>query len=151
METYAKINQKYKYLITKLRTIMKFRVWDEKRNCWSKEPILFYPNEDIKNQGRIIQISTGLLSIDKKDVFEGDIIKFLYTVGDFAWEDMSEEEFKLNSNMSGKTFTGRIAKCPNSNNLEIVSYDKLYPVYLFPIEYARNAKIIGNIFENLKS
>ena len=39
---------------------MKFRVWDEKANCWDASPLVFYPYEDILKQGRTIQWYTGV-------------------------------------------------------------------------------------------
>ena len=53
---------------------LKFRVWDEKYNCWDKSSLLIYPNEEIKKQGRIIQWFTDLKDKYGKDIYEGDIV-----------------------------------------------------------------------------
>jgi hypothetical protein len=53
----------------------KFRIWDEKYNCWSKESILVYPNEEILKQGRTIQWYTGLKDKNGKEIFQGDFIR----------------------------------------------------------------------------
>lgn len=53
----------------------KFRIYDEKYNCWSKESILVYPNEEILKQGRTIQWYSGIKDKNDKEIFEGDIIE----------------------------------------------------------------------------
>lgn len=57
---------------------MKFRMWDEKRNCWDNESIMVYPNEPILKQGRTIQWYTGLKDKNNKDIYVGDIVKTIY-------------------------------------------------------------------------
>lgn len=92
---------------------------------------------------------TGLNDKNNDKVFEGDIVKFTYYVGDQAWVDMNEEERKAQEPMLNKTYKATVVKELNSNNLQLKVGSKEYTLY-FPIEYAGGyrAEIIGNIFEN---
>ena len=54
---------------------IKFRVWDEKSNCWDKGGFYLYANEPIQKQGYIIQQYTGCLDCSKTEIYEGDIIQ----------------------------------------------------------------------------
>jgi len=95
--------------------------------------------------------STGMKDSRKKEIFEGDIIQFKYTVGDFAWEDMDAKERKANSEINGEIFTGVVKqKMIEPCNLEIVCESPLtVGTIFFPIFYAKNSsKVLGNIHEN---
>jgi len=73
---------------------LKFRVWDEKYNCWDKSSLLIYPNEEIKKQGRIIQWFTGLKDIYSKEIYEGDIIE-LHTAANDKAKDVKDNHCGL--------------------------------------------------------
>jgi hypothetical protein len=95
----------------------------------------------------VIQRSTGCLSDKGKLIYEGDIIKFKYTVGDFAWEYMKKEERQYQEKMHSKDFVGTIVSdCLTPCNLNIMSNEK-YGYMLFPLLYARKSKVVGHIFK----
>lgn len=125
---------------------IKFRIWDkvDKRflaDKFAKDPIgynlehlrYFYSIEDrsIKIDDRyILQMFTGIRSKNKKDVYEGDLVKIIYSVGDFAWKFLCEvvwddihAAFKL------------IDRNLKSTHIE------------FPAVYAKTGNVVGNIFK----
>ena len=55
---------------------IKFRIWDEKYNCWEKQSLELIPNESLVKQGRVIQQYIGLKDKDGKEIFEGDIVEY---------------------------------------------------------------------------
>ncbi len=89
-------------------------------------------------------------TIDKYnvDVFDGDVIKFKYQVGDQAWETMGEFESNAQSLMNGKLFTGRVIWDKyNCGYCILVGQEGLTSIS-FPMGYAKHGKVIGNLCEN---
>ena len=60
---------------------LKFRVWDEKKDCWIKDYIQYYPEEPIVKQGHTIQQFTGMLDKNGNEIYEGDIIRGKFDMG----------------------------------------------------------------------
>jgi uncharacterized phage protein (TIGR01671 family) len=148
---------------------LKFRVWNIEHKCWDSPAILevwddegsLEPFEYIKSgtlnplyvpkENYIIQQYVGIQDRNKKDIYEGDIVKFKYSVGDFAWEFMSEEDIAINQTMLGKQYVGVVS--PDvlvSSNMNIICGDPKSTHMTFPMVYGMHSKIIGNIFENLE-
>jgi hypothetical protein len=103
----------------------KFRIWDEKYNCWSKESILCYPGEELKKQGRVIQWYTDFEDKDGTEICEGDIIEWGDKLYVATWDEVSRSW------------------------QAVVPYDSYFKSSIIA-EYFRdmtNGKIVGNIFE----
>jgi len=74
-----------------MNAFSKFRIWDEKYNCWDDAPITCYPYEDFKKQGRIVQWFTGLKDRHGTDIYQGDIISHKINnnifITEVIWQD----------------------------------------------------------------
>ena len=102
----------------------KFRIWDEKYNCWNKEYILCYPGEELKKQGRVVQWYTGIVDKNGKEICEGDIVK---------WGDLN---YIVEYNHTACKWQGRSPE----------HHGYLHPVTEHFI-HLRCGVIVGNLFE----
>jgi len=64
--------------LAEMKRTLKFRIWDEKKNCWIKDYIQYYPEEEMLKQGYVIQQFTCLKDQDEKDIYEGDILEIVW-------------------------------------------------------------------------
>lgn len=131
---------------------IKFRTWNQGTMWYAgKNAAEFYFDEnpwDCEVSGQLMQF-IGIKDKTGKDIYQGDIIKFKYSVGDFAWEMMEEEEVKKNMNMLGKKYVGVITPdvlCPINFGIIVGNQESTHMT--FPLAYAMNSLVIGNIYEN---
>lgn len=118
-------------------TITKCRIYDEKYRTWVNEPLTIYPGEPIVKQGHVIQWFTGVVDKNKREIYEGDIVKTVdggisslsinyvtYTRGVITW---LREAFCVCQSYVGGNELSNYVRC-----------------YCCPADL----EIIGNIFDN---
>lgn len=135
--------------------INKFRVWDVENKEFVIDMCLHIDGTLMCDCGRtgysddfVIQRFTGLEDKNEKEIYEGDIIKIKYFVGDFAWENMTGEEADRNMKMEGKEYVVEVKQTIHEGiNLELVGKVDAGSIH-FPLSYIQTSVKIGNIFEN---
>jgi uncharacterized phage protein (TIGR01671 family) len=146
-----------------MRTI-RFRVWDKVYKTWADlhrywllgtngelfNDLCFSDGHSFHSDNFVIQQSTGLKDKNRREVYEGDLVKFSYSVGDQLW-DMTQEEVEKHIELSkGKELVGEVKWNGVSCAFEIICGEKSSTHLTFPASYACHidSEIVGNIFEN---
>jgi len=117
-------------------TISKCRVYDEKYRCWDNDPIMIIPNEPIVKQGRVIQWWTGLVDINNKEIYEGDIVRV-------PSSNITANLFEMPKYICGVVKWVRESFCINEKNIGSTNISN----YAFCDCCSSNLEIIGNIFD----
>ncbi len=124
--------------------IIKFRLWDDIKHeyhCYDglflatnflglKSKTGWYNNPETRLENYVIQQFTGLYDSKGKEIYEGDIVKYIYTYN-FNEESLAIHEVKFSD--------GCFWPLPKD---DIVDGDDFYSTRI------KNYEIIGNIFEN---
>ena len=101
----------------------------------------------------VLNVGTGITDKNNIEAFEGDVVRFEYSVGDLAWETVAEGERAKQMDAVGKLFEGVVARDliePNNMAIECGTDGQLYPKTYFPLIYIASGNIIGNVIEGIK-
>lgn len=120
---------------------MKFRIWDEKYNCWDKSYQQFYPGKEMVKQGKVIQFSTGLKDEKGNDIYEGDILQDMHFPNVFV--KVAKKHGAFGANFTGQEYCKKRCICE--------TFHAFYNHAAFFVEKnrVRRFRVVGNIFENL--
>jgi hypothetical protein len=95
----------------------------------------------------IPQQFTGLLDENGVKIFEGDIVLFQYRVGDFAWEEMDEDEKQAEDQLNNKWYLGTVVQdLLVPVNMNLVAPSPLGQMY-FPLSYASGGSVVGHTYD----
>jgi len=124
---------------------LKFRVWD---NITKKfDPTIYRAGEQFGHPSScdfVIQQSTGLIDINKKDIFEGDIVSLHH-----RWETSTPHNSVVSINFDGCAIITPHPKHPKYINGGMSALQNFTNCYGAENGYV-TCEIIGNVFENLE-
>jgi uncharacterized phage protein (TIGR01671 family) len=123
---------------------IKFRAWDKTLKYmiqWDKLEMHHFYDDDV-----ILMQYTGLKDINGKEIYDGDIAKYI-TYDDIYYSDKNNYEFKINQVMWGET--GDSDGWLHDKHYEwIIGEDSLADVADSCYADKMYFEIIGNIYEN---
>ena len=146
--------------------LLKFRVWSQTDKCWvpfeqtllichSGEPLIATRDAqpiklwNLTQHNCIVQQFTGVKDVEERDVYEGDLVRFEYRVGDFAWEHMTPEEEKANKKMLGTIYECVVEWDENHGAFVLRNGPKDGTHTMFPLPYVKSGVIYGHVFQKI--
>lgn len=134
---------------------IKFRAWDKQHNCFTKYPFVisneglvfkeYVGGGKIEKYYEIMQF-TGLPDKNGKEIYEGDIVKFMYLNVDVPEERvMPVELVGLGDDMKVRIITAYSPFCYTTGGGYRDKGRETVDCYLTP---PSDCEIIGNIYEN---
>lgn len=127
---------------------IKFRVWDFLNQKFDTET---YKVGDAfghpSSVDWVAQQFTGLQDSTGQDVYEGDLVEIEYSVGDFAWEFMTDEEANKNEKMLGNKYLCTVEWNADLAAFYLIHGNSKSTHTQFPALYIKHGVVKGNIFQ----
>jgi uncharacterized phage protein (TIGR01671 family) len=100
----------------------------------------------------IWMLYTGFVDNNSVQVYEGDLVKFIYFPGDYTCVDVNKLQKQREDELMGKFYTGEVYWDESYSGFQIRVPYKTSSYITFPVAYASNkmsskGEVIGNIYE----